>query len=584
MKNFSKIMLLALTMVGMLNAQTVEVTFVVDMNAESVSPNGVYVAGDFQAAAGFLSDWDAASSQMLDADLDGIYELTVTLPEGTDVAYKFLNGDDWPDAENTTDFVNCDGIDDGFGGYNRTFNTDSNTTLLVDTVCFSSCNPCPVITVNTLTFQVDMSLQSVSTLGVHVTGDFMDEIGLSDWSENALELLDLDGNNVYELEVLNIPTGTYQFKFLNGNAWGDDEYLNDLNCVVADGSGSFVRELTVASATTIVGPICYEDCGPCEFPVDVVFRVDMSNETVSPNGVHMAGGFDLTEGQPSWDPAGIELLDTDGDDVYEVALQLNAGTYQFKYINGNDWSGVDNDNESVPAACNVGGNREVVFGSDTTIQFCYNQCVANCVAYPDAAELLFVLDMNEVAVVELSGVWLMGSFTQPQWQDGRIQMFEHPDFPGVYAANVMVDGPEDVLYKFSNGEPLMGSSFQDGESYDFETDGCGVANGIGGWNRSFTRTGVAELAGVYCYNTCDNCNGINLGVGVNEIATSLSAHPNPAHTTLWLNENMTYQLLNILGEVILKGKGNSIDVSSLRNGVYFMKSKKDNQTIRFIKN
>ena len=48
------------------------------------------------------------------------------------------------------------------------------------------------------------------------------------------------------------------------------------------------------------------------------------------------------------------MLDEDGDGIYVVSLELNIGTYQYKFVNGSDWSGTDNDNESLPALCNVG--------------------------------------------------------------------------------------------------------------------------------------------------------------------------------------------------------------------------------------
>ena len=79
---------------------------------------------------------------------------------------------------------------------------------------------------------------------------------------------------------------------------------------------------------------------------------------------------------------------------------------------------------------------------------------------------------------------------------------------------IIVDGPAEIQYKFSNGEPFMGTAFQDGKSYDFETDGCGSGNGIGGFNRTFTRSGENEFAGTFCYNTCGNCNSIDLGNNV----------------------------------------------------------------------
>ncbi|MGY8929519.1 MAG: hypothetical protein ACKVHK_07600, partial [Flavobacteriales bacterium] len=45
---------------------------------------------------------------------------------------------------------------------------------------------------------------------------------------------------------------------------------------------------------------------------NVTFSVDMSGEIVSPDGVHIAGGFQ------GWDPALTELTDDDMDGVYSV--------------------------------------------------------------------------------------------------------------------------------------------------------------------------------------------------------------------------------------------------------------------------
>ncbi|GIS04551.1 MAG: hypothetical protein CM15mP107_1710 [Bacteroidota bacterium] len=187
-----------------------------------------------------------------------------------------------------------------------------------------------------------MSLEDVSPLGVHVAGDFQG------WDPSATELLDEDGDNIYEVTISGEFSGIYEYKFINGNSWGDDEQFSG-DCINANQN----REFSVISATTVVGPFCYEECGPCVMPVNVNFMVDMSNETVSQNGVHLAGSFQ------GWDPSSTEMLDDDGDGVYEVSLDLNIGTYQYKFVNGSDWSGSNNDNESVPTECNVSGNREI---------------------------------------------------------------------------------------------------------------------------------------------------------------------------------------------------------------------------------
>ena len=55
---------------------------------------------------------------------------------------------------------------------------------------------------------------------------------------------------------------------------------------------------------------CFNSCNACGVTT-VLFRVDMSNEEVSPFGVHIAGDFQ------GWDPDGTELTDADGDMIYE---------------------------------------------------------------------------------------------------------------------------------------------------------------------------------------------------------------------------------------------------------------------------
>ncbi len=47
--------------------------------------------------------------------------------------------------------------------------------------------------------------------------------------------------------------------------------------------------------------VCFGSCDPCVTVtyVDVTFRVDMSEQTVAPEGVHIAGGFQ------GWNPGGL---------------------------------------------------------------------------------------------------------------------------------------------------------------------------------------------------------------------------------------------------------------------------------------
>ncbi|MFZ4634763.1 MAG: hypothetical protein ACOYNO_11200, partial [Saprospiraceae bacterium] len=86
--------LLGLLLPAFSYAQTVALTFRVNMQNEIISPQGVHVAGDFQAPAGVGSNWDPAATLMTDADGDKIYQLSVQIPTGT-YSYKFVNGNAW---------------------------------------------------------------------------------------------------------------------------------------------------------------------------------------------------------------------------------------------------------------------------------------------------------------------------------------------------------------------------------------------------------------------------------------------------------------------------------------------------------
>ena len=79
------------------------------------------------------------------------------------------------------------------------------------------------------------------------------------------------------------------------------------------------------------------------FASEVTFQVDMSNQTVSPSGVHIAGSFadansdgTIDNPYPNWDPSVLALTNT-GNGIWSITLDLAAGSYEYKFINGNVW-------------------------------------------------------------------------------------------------------------------------------------------------------------------------------------------------------------------------------------------------------
>ena len=207
-----------------------------------------------------------------------------------------------------------------------------------------------------VTFQVDMTNEEVSAEGVHVAGSFQG------WNTTSSELSDI-GDNIFSI-TFTLNSGEYhEFKYINGDEWGEDE------SVPPECANNNNRFLTTPDVNTTLDVVCFAECGPCGNPpvdVEITFQVDMSNEEVSPEGIHVAGGFQ------GWDPAATEMTTT-GDNVYSYTTILSSGDfYEYKFINGITWD----DAEIVPEECSQYTNRFfTVPDVNTTLDLvCFSSC------------------------------------------------------------------------------------------------------------------------------------------------------------------------------------------------------------------
>lgn len=104
-----------------------------------------------------------------------------------------------------------------------------------------------------VTFQVDMSQMVISPNGVHLAGDFQG------WDPSSYTMTNI-GGGIYALTI-DIPPGTYEFKFINGNAWGQDEQV-PASCGVPNGFSIYNRTITI-TADIVLPAYCYAQCTPC---------------------------------------------------------------------------------------------------------------------------------------------------------------------------------------------------------------------------------------------------------------------------------------------------------------------------------
>lgn len=326
----------------------VDVTFQVDMSEQTVSDDGVSVAGDFQNEAGYPNNWAPGETMMTQVGATSVYALTVQLPAGT-YSFKYINGITWGADESVPG--GC-----SFGGNRQVIVGDD--AVVLDPVCFGSCTLCNPPEVE-VTFQVNMAEQTIPAEGVFIAGSFQG------WNPASTEMT-LDHDAVYTFTAT-LEEGSYhEFKYVNGNSWGQDESVPG----ACNQNGN--RFLSVPVGGIVLDPVCFASCVDCDAPTaDITFQVDMSNEEVSLNGVHVVGSFQ------GWNP-GSSLMSDAGNGIYTFTATINVGDHVlYKFINGNDWPF----SEVVPADCGEddgfgGYNRYLDVAEENTVLevVCFGSC------------------------------------------------------------------------------------------------------------------------------------------------------------------------------------------------------------------
>jgi len=560
-----KVYLMALAaLFGSASMAQVSVTFQVDMNGETVSPNGVHVAGDWQDGLPGedtnAGDWTADANMMSDVDADGIYELTVILPAG-EYQFKFINDNAWG-ADETVPAINQTGI-----SQNRFFVISdwhaSNGGLTLPAVEFGGTAAAGQAAVR---FTVDMDDAMIDEDGVHVAGNFS-----SPQFEPAVSKMFSSGDGQYVFVASVDENSTVTYKYTNGDTYAGVEW--DGENPPAECTDGLDRTVDVTTEDVNTGLVCFEQCGPCTQPVSVTFRVNMELETVSENGVHVAGSWQEEAGfSADWQPGESTMTDDDADGIYELTVIIPPGTYQFKYVNGNDW-GFD---EGVPTACNVDNNREfeLLEGEPIVLTNCFGQCSEECPVNPDPAAITFFVDMN-AETISADGVFLIGNFTDPNWQDGAILMSDD-DADGIYEASAVVSGSAEFNYKFVNGIPVAGEFGNEEFNGNTEQLECNVPSGNpNGWNRVHVRSGEPEELG-FVFGTCNSIlSTTDLELG------NVAIYPNPSDGLSFIelenpnNHTLRMNIVDITGKtvtenMVINTNRYQINTTNLNSGLYFL--------------
>lgn len=570
-----KLLLLAVLVFMTLSTQARKVMFRVNMTGQTVNADGVHLVGNFKDVNydqvfenPSLINWDPTAYTMTDPNADGIYTIVLDLADSLTYEFKFVNDNDFAGAENVPSASQVGG-----GNSNRWIyikNTTATDTLMLEAISFGGNAPAGM---KVIKFQVDMAkVPSVSGNGVHVAGNFQG------WDPSKTQLVNYNGNGSYAGTVYSVlgyalDNAGVEYKFVNGNAWGSDESVPS-GC--ANGGGN--RFIASVTADTVIAKVCYALCTACPaapIPVyNVTLQVDMAT-TCAFDSVDVAGGK-----LNNWAGGDRLLPITAGSSIHTITMALDSGEIEYKFrklLNGNTgWEGV--------------ANRRANLTSDTTLALvCFDQDTL-CTPLPAPADVRFIVDLSSEIPDPNGDVFVMGNFTEPNWQGGALKMTPIVGQIGIYEFTVAAMCPGTFAFKFSNG-PVSNSANE--ENFPNAADrGCVVANGVGGFNRLYTRVDGAPKTVGFVFNSC----AAAVVVGVNDTklgANSVGLYPNPTegNTTILFNDNSAVRQINITdlaGRTVatyanVSGSEFSFSTSNLNAGLYFVSITNNNNEAATVK-
>lgn len=428
-----KVLLLFVSVLSLSAIAQQTVTFTVNIPGDPCNPtvvDSVTVTGNWVNAAGLGADWSA--SLKLTNTTGSTYAGTATLPAGS-YEYKFrkhvAGGTEWEGVPNAC-AVNG----------NRALNV-AMAPVAAGPWCFASCDPtCGSATCVAVTLSVDMN--GVIAAGrtvpdtVHVAGSFQG------WNPGATFMTDPDNDKVYT-RTLNVPSGNYEFKFVNGNAWGTDEAIpcgcatnGNRSISIPSGAGTF-------NFATCFG-LCSSTCSSAGAR-NVTFGVDLNGNFPDANGVK------VRIYKPFADT--IALTQVSGD-WYQATVSMNPGDYVYDFINGSD----ENFSAGFTCGCEYfGGDRRrslnVTAGMGTMVlpTYIYDDCIVSTVSVdavgnpmgmvaqpnPFNGSTVITFESSDVLNLQLTNVAGQVVFTQNNISGNQVAVNRNGLASGMYYATLM---------------------------------------------------------------------------------------------------------------------------------------------------
>lgn len=423
-----------------LNAQTVSVTFNVDMSVQIAKE--VFNPAEHQISVrGSFNDW--GETPMSDGDGDKIYTVTVSgIAANSNIEYKFYHsasGGVWEDGDNKK----------------VTLGT-SDVTL--DPVFFNG-EGMPSGAAANVTFNVDMRLpvkQSAFIPGtdqVHLAGNF------NDWNTTATEMLDSNGDTVYTVTIETTSANLLKYKYTHtGGGTTNWETISDRKYWVVDGANE------VTQFWDDVDPNVQLADGAISFQVDVSVLEEIGLFNQAADSVQVRGAFN------GWSSANVQKSLMNQDflnpsqwfiDVPFVQTEVNSvQEYKFRLQVADPESKLSGDAGYERPNSTGGGNRMVEFEGIANQQVpivYFNDIHPDFViAAGQTLSITFHVNMQPATDPALQAVPFVPATDRVFWQNGQaafaatmgwtegqdttFEMFD-PDGDLVYSGTMTIVGP-----------------------------------------------------------------------------------------------------------------------------------------------
>ena len=254
---------------------------------------------------------------------------------------------------------------------------------------------------------------------------------------------------------------------------------------ITDYNGYANRQTPQGSTTSDYYGTCDGVCNDVP-PVpggDVLFRVDMSEYSGSFTTVNLNGSFN------GWCGTCATMIDNDGDSVYELSVELDAGLYEYRFtLDG--FTALEEFPGGEPCTSTIDGytNRSIEVLASTNVELdvvCWNECQAcNFISIPGCTnagacnyepgateddgtcEYESCVDENVLFYESFSngfnGSNGNGAWTVNDNQDGRLWIWVAPDGQGFYPGGAATGSTHPGGAYSTNIGPLESTTAEDG--------------------------------------------------------------------------------------------------------------------------